>query len=281
MKLRNPRLISLAAVAVAILIRVWMATVRCRVINGDRAIHPGNPDVHRYIYAFWHESFLAPVKFRSRVRVLISKHADGELVAQACRYLGFGVVRGSTNRGGGPALVELWDCSRAAHLVFTPDGPRGPRRKVQPGIIMLAARSGLPIVPVGVGFRRAWRAGSWDRFALPWPFSVCVYHVGAAIQIPSELDRQTLEHYRGLVETRFLEVTEAAERLAAVDFQGPRPHFRSNGLLAHRSSQVSSRNETSEANPSGSMMDGTRNSSLRIDETKGGEGWSDRNSAGS
>ncbi len=221
MKLRNPRLIRVVSVFAAGLIRLWMATVRVRIVNRDEAAHPADADRERYLYAFWHEALLAPVKFRARVRVLISKHADGELIAQVCHHLGIGVVRGSTNRGGGGALVELWDCSRRAHLVFTPDGPRGPRRQVQPGLIMLAARSGLPVVPVGIGFSRAWRAGSWDRTAIPKLFSTCVYVAGRAIRVPPDVDRDGLEHYRRLVEDAMLAATADAERLAADAPRGP------------------------------------------------------------
>jgi lysophospholipid acyltransferase (LPLAT)-like uncharacterized protein len=229
MKLRNPRLIRVAAVLAAWLIRAWMATLRYRVVNRDDAEHPADADRQRYIYAFWHESLLAPVRFRARVRVLISRHADGELIALAAQRLGFGVVRGSTTRGGGGALVELWDCSQASHLVFTPDGPRGPRRRVQPGMIVLASRSGLPIVPVGVGYARAWRARSWDRFAVPRPFTRCVLVAGEAVRVPPGVDREGLEAFRRLTEERLLEATEAAERLAAggagADGGGFKPHF--------------------------------------------------------
>lgn len=220
MKLRDPRLIRVVAFVAAVVVRVWMATVRLRVVNRDAADHPADADRERFIYAFWHESLLVPVKFRARVRVLISKHADGELIAQVCRHLGFGVVRGSTTRGGGEALVELWDCSRRSHLVFTPDGPRGPRRRVQPGLIILAARSGLPVVPVGIAFGRAWRARSWDRFAVPKPFSRCVCVAGKAIRIPPEVDRDGLERYRRLVEEQMLDATEEAERLALGGLRG-------------------------------------------------------------
>jgi lysophospholipid acyltransferase (LPLAT)-like uncharacterized protein len=237
MKLRNPRLIRVVAVLAAGLIRAWMATVRYRTVNLDGAPHPADADVERFIYAFWHESLLAPANFRARVRILISRHADGELIARAAQRLGFGVVRGSTTRGGGGALVELWDCSRAAHVLFTPDGPRGPRRRVQPGMIVLASRSGLPIVPVGVGYSRAWRAGSWDRFAVPWPFSRCVFVAGESVRIPPDVGRNRLDDYRLLVEGRMLQATETAERLAAgrgpepVEAQSerepsPDPHFR-------------------------------------------------------
>jgi lysophospholipid acyltransferase (LPLAT)-like uncharacterized protein len=225
MKLRNPWLIRVVAALAARLIKAWMGTVRYRVVNHDGSDHPADADVERFIYAFWHESLLSPVKFRARVRILISKHADGELIAQAAQRLGFGVVRGSTTRGGGGALVELWDCSKAAHLVFHPDGPRGPRRKVQPGMVMLASRAGLPIVPVGVGYSRAWRARSWDRFALPRPFSRIVFVAGESVRVPADADREGLDHYRRLVEERMLQATEDAERLAEGTTSSSKPHF--------------------------------------------------------
>ncbi len=224
MKLRNPWLIRVVAALAALLIRLWMATVRVRIVNRDDTSHPADAGQVRFVYAFWHESLLAPVKFKARVRVLISKHADGELIAQACHYLGFGVVRGSTTRGGGGALVELWHCSRQSHLVFTPDGPRGPRRRIQPGMIIMAAHSGLPIVAVGIGFARAWRAGSWDRFAVPKPFSKCFYVAAKAIHIPAGIDREGVEHYRRLVEESLLGATGDAERLAENGLS--RPHRR-------------------------------------------------------
>lgn len=214
MKIRNPRLIRVAAFLGAVLIWTWMATVRYRLINRVADIHPADADHVRFIYAFWHESLLAPVRFKARARVLISKHADGELIAQAAQWLGVGVVRGSTTRGGGEALVELLDCSARSHLIFTPDGPRGPRRRIQPGMIILASRSGLPIVPVGVAYTHAWRVKSWDRFAIPKPFCRCFFVAGEAIRLPDDLDRAGIEHYRTLVEARMHEATDAAERQA-------------------------------------------------------------------
>jgi lysophospholipid acyltransferase (LPLAT)-like uncharacterized protein len=93
---------------------------------------------------------------------------------------------------------------------------------VQPGLIMLASRSGLPVVPVGVGFSRAWRARSWDRSAIPKPFSTCVCVAGKAILVPADVDRDGLEIYRRLVEDAMLAATAEAEKLAA---GGPgRPH---------------------------------------------------------
>ena len=105
MKLRNPRLIRIVAWGVAGLIGVWTRTLRYRLEEETRARHPADPSRERFIYAFWHESILAMVGFRVAAHVLISQHADGELIARACEHLGFGTVRGSTTRGGGAALV--------------------------------------------------------------------------------------------------------------------------------------------------------------------------------
>lgn len=240
MKLRNPRHIRVVAFFAAVLIRTWMATIRYRPINRDSNVHPADPDRSRFLYAFWHESLLAPVRFKARVRVLISQHADGELIAQAAQWLGVGVVRGSTTRGGGPALVELWDHCRRSHVIFTPDGPRGPRRKVQPGMIILASRSGLPIVPVGVAYTRSWRAGSWDRFAIPKPFCRCYFVAARAISIPYDLDRAGIEHYRSLVESKMLDATADAEREAADGMTFAPNLFRFRRRGASRASQTDS-----------------------------------------
>jgi lysophospholipid acyltransferase (LPLAT)-like uncharacterized protein len=220
MKLRSPWAVRSIALLLAWLIRWWMSTLRYRVfiVGGER--HPADPRKQPCIYAFWHETLLFPTVFRVPVRMLVSQHADGELGAQACRFLGFGTVRGSTTRGGGQALLELKRQRRDSHLAVTPDGPRGPRRRVQLGLILLASLTGLPIVAFGVGYSRAWRARSWDRFAVPMPWSEARAVAAPAVQVPARLNRAGLEQYRGLVEERFLAVTDAAERWAR---GGPHP----------------------------------------------------------
>jgi lysophospholipid acyltransferase (LPLAT)-like uncharacterized protein len=214
MKLRNPTLIRLLALVAALAVRAWMSTLRVRLVFQDGRVHPTDPRKERYIYAFWHESLLAPTVRKTRIHLLISQHADGEFIAQVCRFLGYGVVRGSSTRGGSLALFDLIGRCARSHLGVTPDGPRGPRRQLKVGIIYLASRTGLPIVPVGVGYTRAWRARSWDRFALPRPYSTMLGVLGEPIAVPPQLDRASLEQYRRLVEGRCRAVTAAAEAWA-------------------------------------------------------------------
>lgn len=215
MKLRNPRLIRAASWVVAEVIRFWLWTVRHQLDPITGKGHPADPDQARFIYAFWHESLLFPLAFRhTRAYVLISMHADGELIGRACQQLGVGVVRGSSTRGGGAGLVALCHRSKDSHLIMMPDGPRGPRRRLHPGIIVLASKTGLPIIPVGVGYTRARRFTSWDRFALPLPFSRVVGVAGRPMSVPADIGRDEVESYRQEVEQAFLDATAAAERWA-------------------------------------------------------------------
>jgi lysophospholipid acyltransferase (LPLAT)-like uncharacterized protein len=145
------------------------------------------------------------------MHILISDHADGELITQVVKRLGFGVVRGSTTRGGARALREMSQRFTEGNLCFTPDGPRGPRRSVQQGMIYAASRLGLPIVGAGMAFQDPWRARSWDRFAVPRPFRNAACVIPEAITVPPDADRDVLEEYRLRVERSMNEATEAAE----------------------------------------------------------------------
>lgn len=228
MKLRHPLLIRIAAFLAALLVRLWMSTMRVRIVSADGQPHPIDPATERYLYAFWHESLLAPITTKPKIRVLISQHRDGELIAQCCRWLGIGTIRGSTSRGGSQALLEMIRGGGDAHLGITPDGPQGPRRKLQPGVVMVASQSGLKVVPVGVGFVNAWRARSWDRFALPKPFSTLCGVIGQPIEVPVQLGRGELKSWQQYIEDQLLAMTALAEDWAErvkADPQAPPPYL--------------------------------------------------------
>ncbi|HKI34427.1 MAG TPA: lysophospholipid acyltransferase family protein [Gemmataceae bacterium] len=218
MKIRQPWLIKAAGFFAAWVLRLWLGTLRHRHRSLGPNVDPRRRECRqRYIYAFWHEGLLlaASQYGHTGVHVLISQHADGELIAEVCRHLGFRAVRGSTTRGGVEALRQMLKVGRHAHLGITPDGPRGPRRQVQPGLVYLAAKTGLAIVPGGIAYDRPWRTRSWDRFAMPRPWSRAACVTGEPIIVPADATREELEQYRRRVEEALLRVTEAAERLAA------------------------------------------------------------------
>jgi lysophospholipid acyltransferase (LPLAT)-like uncharacterized protein len=219
MKIRHPWLIKAAGLGAGWLVRLWMGTLNYRYRTQGQDFDPRRHDLPgRYIYAFWHENLLLPATFYGRrdVHVLISRHADGQLIAEACRHLGFRTVAGSTTRGGVEALRQMLRLGKCSHLAITPDGPRGPRRQVQPGIVYLAAKTGLPIVPAGIAYERAWRTRSWDRFGLPHPYSTAWCLTAQALHVPADADKEQLEEHRRRVQAALDELQQRAEGLAGI-----------------------------------------------------------------
>ncbi len=197
-------------------IRSWMSTLDCRAVYYDRSVDAQLGNSQPRIYVFWHEYILMPLYLRGHcdLAMLLSQHRDADILARVAYHLGFDCVRGSTNRGGVAALRELTRRGREMHLVITPDGPRGPRRRLAQGPIYLASKLQLPLVPMGFGYDRPWRAKSWDRFAVPRPFSRGRAIVGPAIEIPSDLSRAETENCRQRVERLLTDLTCEAESWA-------------------------------------------------------------------
>jgi lysophospholipid acyltransferase (LPLAT)-like uncharacterized protein len=214
MKLRHPFLIKTCGFAAAWAVRLWIGTVRYRYRPLGPNMDPNQARFQgRYIYAFWHENLLVPAYQYGRpdIWVLISQHADGQLIAETCRHLRFKAVRGSTTRGGIEALRTMVKKGQHSHLAITPDGPRGPRRQVQLGLIYMAAKTGLPIVPIGFCHDNAWRLRSWDRFAVPKPWSLSTCVTTDLISVPQDVDKAGLEHYRCRVQSALDLATATAE----------------------------------------------------------------------
>jgi len=133
-----------------------------------------------FIYALWHgrQIFLIYTHRFSGINVIISESRDGSYASALAEKLGYEPVRGSTSSGGMRALALMMKKLRGgARCAFTPDGPRGPLRKVQPGVIYAARKSGCPVVPIAFGAKMAAVLGHWDEFIVPLPFNrVVVSH---------------------------------------------------------------------------------------------------------
>lgn len=217
MKIRIPLLDRMAGLACASMVRAWMGTVDLRVAFYDPTVDPVHPDWNgQKIYVFWHEYILLPLAVRgqSNLVMLLSRHHDAEILSHVAGFLGFGTVRGSTSRGGASALREMLRKSRHMNLTITPDGPRGPRRVLAPGPVYLASKLQMPLVLLGLGCDRPWRANSWDRFAVPRPYSRARAVVSPALHLPAGLDREGLEHYRQQSELLLNRLTLEAEAWA-------------------------------------------------------------------
>jgi lysophospholipid acyltransferase (LPLAT)-like uncharacterized protein len=198
-------------------IRAWMRTLDYRGVFYDRSADPMLGEGGARIYIFWHENILMPLYLRGHcnLAMLLSQHPDAEILARVAHHLGFDCVRGSTYRGGSKAVLELLERSRNQHLTITPDGPRGPRRQLAQGPIYLASRLQLPLVVMGFGYDRPWRTNSWDRFAVPRPFSRGRAIIGPPLMLPRDLDRDGMENCRLRVEKLLNGLTTEAEAWAA------------------------------------------------------------------
>jgi lysophospholipid acyltransferase (LPLAT)-like uncharacterized protein len=155
----------------------------------------------RGVYAMWHQNVPAgsAVHRGKQLSVLVSSHRDGEIIARTIRRMGYGVVRGSSSRGGARALRQmLGQMEHEQGLVFTPDGPRGPRHSVAVGAIYLAAATGRPLIATGFSAKRAWHLSSWDRMEFPKLFTQVVVAYAPPIYVERTVmrDPEALEQAR-------------------------------------------------------------------------------------
>ena len=168
------------------------------------------------LFALWHGRMLYFLKLYeylgSRVTILVSHSRDGELITQLLSRFGFQTTRGSTSRGGARGLLAVVNKVRSgSHAGFTLDGPRGPRYRVQPGLILVAKRTGAPILPMTFGAQWKRVLASWDAFLLPLPFSRIVVVYGEPIYVPADASASDLEAKRREVETSLRRITETAD----------------------------------------------------------------------
>ncbi|MFH1335408.1 MAG: lysophospholipid acyltransferase family protein, partial [Candidatus Zixiibacteriota bacterium] len=149
---------------------------------------------------------------RQRIHVLISQHRDGEYIARIIHRLGFVSVRGSTTRGGPKAIFEICEKIFSGYdVAISPDGPKGPGFEVHPGILYIAQRSQMPILPITNSAQRRWNLSSWDKFLIPQPFSKTVIMLGNPIYVPVEATPEELEEKRKELESGLLGLTRMAD----------------------------------------------------------------------
>jgi lysophospholipid acyltransferase (LPLAT)-like uncharacterized protein len=174
------------AVAAAPIIAGLCRTLRWKVDGAshwDAVLRSGRQP----ILALWHGRIFAGLHYfrRRGVVVITSQNFDGEWIARVLHRFGFGTARGSTSRGAARALVQLRRALEAGRpAAFTVDGPRGPARVAQAGVVWLAGTSGHPILPFHIEADRAWTAKSWDRTQIPKPFSTVALAIGEPLEVP-------------------------------------------------------------------------------------------------
>jgi hypothetical protein len=202
------------AAAVYSLIRLLGPTLRYEVLGWHHAeaVHAGGK---RIIWAFWHRIIISIVWWHRNHGVVVMNTTafDGQWTRKVIEWLGFGTAQGSSSRGGlrglavmARRLEEGLDCA------FTIDGPRGPRYVAKPGPVMLARKTGCPVMVFHIGVNRGKTfEKTWDHFLLPMPFARAVILFAPPLYVPADADAQSLEAKHAEMQRELERVRDIAE----------------------------------------------------------------------
>ncbi|MEJ7849563.1 MAG: lysophospholipid acyltransferase family protein [Pyrinomonadaceae bacterium] len=205
--LKDQVLIRAADLAFFALVRIIGKTIRYEVEGWENFEAIGKAG-KLPIYSFWHNRiFSGTYFFRNRgIVVITSQSKDGEYIARFIQRLGFGAVRGSSTRGGVGALVEMIRLMRGGlAMAFSVDGPKGPRYVAKTGAVLLAKKTGNPMMPFVVENKNYWTVKSWDRLQIPKPFTRAKVIIGKPVYVSPDAD----------IENSLAELQQSLDRLVA------------------------------------------------------------------
>ena len=198
---------------------LWFGSCRLEVMgrkNLDRILKQGGG-----VVPFWHYSVLYMLYHLRRYPgvAMVSASKDGEYIARIAHLLGFETVRGSGNRFGVRALKGLIKhVQQGKNAGIVADGSQGPALVVQPGVILLAAKSGQPIMPVVWAAKRYKAFNSWDHTVLPMPFSRIVLQYGELLSVPAKIDSGQIEEYKQKLEVTMKDMyQEVWQQIGKID----------------------------------------------------------------
>ena len=206
LKFKDRFILAVVPPIASLIIKALAATMKLEFLHEER-VRPFWEKDEKFIAAFWHNRLLLMgYSYHGKgIKILISQHKDGELIARVMEIFGFGTVRGSSTRGGAAAMREMVRAAKDSDIGITPDGPRGPKYVVQEGVIALARLTGKPILPLTFGSSKKKVFASWDAFNLPYPFSRGVFMWGEPIYVGKDDD---MEEKRKELELKLWEMTE-------------------------------------------------------------------------
>ena len=221
-RLNHPFFITCAGRLAGALLRTLFATVRMEIHASSVNPYDSDGD-ERFLFSIWHDAaVMASFGGRhKRTIALTSRHRDGKFTASTLECISVKSVRGSSGKSGTRAALELLKHAKTKDIVVTPDGPRGPRRKLSRGIVYIASKTGNAIVPSGFACSDPWDIrGSWTSLTIPKPFSRIIAIAGDPIYVPPNLSDQDLTHYLQLTQ----DAMDKVQNLAAAQLAHPVPN---------------------------------------------------------
>ena len=207
-------LIRAADLAFFLLIKAIGRTIRWQV-EGWENWEAATREARVPIYTFWHNRVFLATYFwqKRRIVVMTSQSFDGEYIARFIQRFGYGAARGSSTRGAVGAIIEMTRLMRAGSpTAFTIDGPKGPRYVAKMGAVLLAKKTGQPILPFTITARRFWEAKrSWDGFQVPFPFSRARVDIAPPIYVSADANDEELEAKRNELQAALDEINRSGE----------------------------------------------------------------------
>lgn len=224
MKFKAHRLSAVAAWLLSFVFKLLFKTLRIRCLCISEAALPyAQAEGQYFIYPVWHDSLVAPT-FSGRqpsMVALVGAHTDGSYVSTVLKTVGIYSIRGSSSRGGSKALRQLLTETEGKHIVLTPDGPRGPRRQLKPGLAFMASRTGKAVVPTAFACTSAWYPqGKWTDLMIPRPFSTLYGLMGEPIEVPRKASKEELDKFTRRIKAAMDHLNDLGARLAAGEIDG-------------------------------------------------------------
>ncbi len=211
--------------ALARVLRIFGSTWRLREENWDQSQALRESTARgSFIFAFPHNRLgMLAYSHRDRsLQILNSSSRDGLLMSSMCEALGMDSVLGSSSRGAASALRDLARRgTKGLDLALTVDGPRGPRGRVKPGIVALAALTGSPVIPVSAAAAPRKVLSTWDQTVLPFPFSKVLVRFGEPLWLDRKADEARREEFRLEIEAALQTLSDEVDRALGVSVIAP------------------------------------------------------------
>ena len=168
-----------------------------------------------FILCFWHGRLLMmPLSWKKekKINMLISEHPDGQLISKTVKYFGINSIHGSTSKGGTKAIRNIIESLKSGQSVgITPDGPRGPKMKINSAIIKIASLTGFKILPLSCSVKNKFFLKSWDKFLVALPFGKGCFAWGEPLKIKKKITKEEDLKLSNKLEKILLKLTKEAD----------------------------------------------------------------------
>lgn len=201
----------------------WNARTWKVEIHHEEQLEASKGEGGGHFMSLWHGKMLVglPHYGGRDYKVLVSASGDGDISQDLLESFGYGVIRGSSSRGGARALREMLQALRAGNvLVITPDGPRGPTHSMNPGLAWMSRATGYGVVPCGFASDRSWRANSWDRLMIPKPWARVVFFYEQPVFVDRKATEAEQAEATELIRERMLSAERQAAEVLGQEFEG-------------------------------------------------------------